>query len=427
MGEEKLVKKTAHKKEYHYIDEERGIDVLSKIIYVKKNQNVIEVYPFKPKTGEQKYGKIKKMTFLGFRRIPKGFEKSVKKGYGVGNEFYPLLKYIQRNYKEVDEIVVCKKSMIRGNKIYLNIQKLNEFYYPMKTVLKIKKTLESSTIDDFILNAFGNKYAPQNKKDYYVPGMFNKIVSMYKSSERKDISDEDLDALFEILSHLPIELYESNKRKLLITREKVEKVQIEYVLAEFKKMLNLKNVSKLEEKWQSFFEEYHWIFSRLFYVPIILFRSKVYVGGKGFDRKGGKITDFLYKNALTGNLAVIEIKTHKTKLLNKKPYRGSSVFAMSEDLSGGIAQVLDQRNTLLQDFLQLKNETDEQVKAYNPKCILIIGQIKSLTEEQKASFELIRSNSKDVEIVTFDELYSKLEALREIMVGEWRGNKNGKE
>ena len=102
--------------------------------------------------------------------------------------------------------------------------------------------------------------------------------------------------------------------------------------------------------------------------------------------------------------------------MKSSQYRGSDVYPMSEDLSGGIAQVLDQKDNLQKEFIDLKK--GEKVESYNPKCILVIGMVKDLTEEQQKSFELIRSNSKDVEIITFDELFQKIKGLKKIIMGE---------
>lgn len=65
------------------------------------------------------------------------------------------------------------------------------------------------------------------------------------------------------------------------------------------------------------------------------------MGGKIIHNTGGKVVDFLYANKLTRNSALIEIKKHTTKLLSKKPYRGTDVFNMDKEFSGAISQVLD--------------------------------------------------------------------------------------
>jgi len=43
--------------------------------------------------------------------------------------------------------------------------------------------------------------------------------------------------------------------------------------------------------------------------------------------------------------------------------------------------------------------------------MVILGTLSDLNLHQKRSFELLRNNSKQVEIVTFDELFRKVQLL----------------
>jgi hypothetical protein len=56
------------------------------------------------------------------------------------------------------------------------------------------------------------------------------------------------------------------------------------------------------------------------------------------------------------------------------------------------------------------------LETFRPKCLVIAGnyveQIKS--DKQKRSFELFRSALADVEILTFDEFFRKIEQLAEL-------------
>ena len=42
--------------------------------------------------------------------------------------------------------------------------------------------------------------------------------------------------------------------------------------------------------------------------------------------------------------------------------------------------------------------------------------LSKLNEEAQKSFELFRSNSKDVDIITYDELFDRLKTLQKLMV-----------
>lgn len=60
------------------------------------------------------------------------------------------------------------------------------------------------------------------------------------------------------------------------------------------------------------------------------------------------------------------------------------------------------------------------MESYSVHCCLIIGTIPS-DEDRLKSFELFRGNSKDVEIVTFDELSEKLKQLRNFLTSADKG------
>uniref|UniRef100_UPI0025C0451D Shedu immune nuclease family protein n=1 Tax=Flavobacterium sp. TaxID=239 RepID=UPI0025C0451D len=170
-------------------------------------------------------------------------------------------------------------------------------------------------------------------------------------------------------------------------------------------------IARLEKKWQEYLKINSWIFSSIFAQPIILFKDEAYVGGKDINNTNGKFSDYLMKNKLSDNVTFLEIKTHKTQLLSDKAYRGTDVYSVTEELSGCINQVLNQRDNFQKEYDHLKRKSKENFETINSKCIVIIGQHKSLTEEQKHCFELFRNNCRDVEIITFDELLLKIQNI----------------
>ncbi|MCF7820291.1 MAG: DUF4263 domain-containing protein [Candidatus Pacebacteria bacterium] len=120
-------------------------------------------------------------------------------------------------------------------------------------------------------------------------------------------------------------------------------------------------------------------------VPVSILKGKAYVGGKIYENIGGREADFLYTNNLTKNVCIIEIKTPLKKLFDQKsPYRKPDVFSVGKELSGGVVQVLDQKDNLQKEFYKL---SEGKFKSFNPKCILLIGKIKGLSEGELKSFE----------------------------------------
>lgn len=171
----------------------------------------------------------------------------------------------------------------------------------------------------------------------------------------------------------------------------------------------------LEKRFQLFFKNNSWIFSHIFSFPVVLYGDEVYVGGKNVHNKDGKLADFIFKNKLSKNAFIVEIKTHKTGLLKKRAYRGTNVFELEGDFTGAINQILNQKDNLTKSYSQLlleecsSGKIEEFYEVFNPKAILIIGSIVELTKKQRNNFELFRNSIKDVDIITFDEVFEKID------------------
>lgn len=58
-----------------------------------------------------------------------------------------------------------------------------------------------------------------------------------------------------------------------------------------------------------------------------------------------------------------------------------------------------------------------ELQAYAIDCVIVVGKMPT-DPSQISSFEMMRSQFKDVRIVTFDELFGKLLLLREMLTGE---------
>lgn len=166
-----------------------------------------------------------------------------------------------------------------------------------------------------------------------------------------------------------------------------------------------------EEYWQNLLTSNPWVISQVFSYPVVIITDKAYVGGKAIDNTGGNIVDFLYKNQITNHVKLVEIKTPTTKLLSAM-YR-NNVFSISTELTGSINQVLNYREEIEKNFLALSSASACKYEVINPRCLLIAGSFENeqLDDTQKKSFEIFRSELKNVEIITFDELFAKVQLL----------------
>lgn len=117
----------------------------------------------------------------------------------------------------------------------------------------------------------------------------------------------------------------------------------------------------------------------------------------------------MYKNELTNNPALIEIKTPNANLIGS-PYR--QTFNISKELVGSTNQVLNYSNSIVQDYCSIVGHDVNVFSAFRPHCVVIVGNTNELnTPEKRKAFELYRNNLKDVQIITFDELFGKVKSF----------------
>jgi hypothetical protein len=182
------------------------------------------------------------------------------------------------------------------------------------------------------------------------------------------------------------------------------------------KLWDQNNTNSSEEYWQEEISKKPFLLERLFSYPVILIKSKAYVGGKSIDNSGGNVVDYLLKNQLTGNVALVEIKTPTTKLLGTQ-YR-SGIYNISPNLIGSVMQVLDYRKSFTQDVVNLASKSKMHIDSCEPPCIVIIGNTEELDNEDKLkTFELFRRQFIGVEICAFDEMFARVKRLKNVLEG----------
>lgn len=183
-------------------------------------------------------------------------------------------------------------------------------------------------------------------------------------------------------------------------------VAVKDALAYWKK--NQENNS--EEFWQQSLADRAYVLSQVFAYPVVVIGPKAYVGGKQVSNIGGKEVDFLVSTESTHAVILIEIKTPQTKLLGAE-YR-NDVFPLSRELSGAVAQVLRQRQSLMRTFDTIVAEHPMRLTLGEPRCVVIAGNTAELCElSMRENFDLQRERVHGVTIITYDELFRRLERL----------------
>lgn len=208
-------------------------------------------------------------------------------------------------------------------------------------------------------------------------------------------------------------------REALVSGEQQTEVKLATTVeVSLKDAIAIWNGSKenaLEEYWQNLFERCPAAIAQLFPRSMLQIGKKCYVGGKALNNSGGNLVDFVYANRSTNNVVLVEIKTPKTKLLGKQ-YRGNA-YAISEEITGSIVQVLNYRDSLIKEYYSLsQGEPENPFSAFSPKCVVIAGTIEADLDSQTKmkSFELFRNEMAGVELVTYDELFEKVQCVLDI-------------
>jgi hypothetical protein len=107
---------------------------------------------------------------------------------------------------------------------------------------------------------------------------------------------------------------------------------------------------------------------------------------------------------------LIEIKTPGTPLLG--PQYREGVYPLSRELSGAVAQALNYRQSFLRRFDNLTSGSTRHLTIGDPRCVVIAGDSKELVDPaMKENFELQRERLNGLTVLTFDELFLRLEHL----------------
>lgn len=172
-----------------------------------------------------------------------------------------------------------------------------------------------------------------------------------------------------------------------------------------------------ELAWHELLTRHEWVVEQVLGQPLVLFQDEAVVSSPTVERKKAAYVDFMLRNPHTNAIALLEIKRADTALLQGGPYRGEA-YAVSDELAGAVAQSQYYRATFQRDIESLMRDIPHLQLAF-PRSVLIIGDSRSLDDDAKrTSFERFRSGIGDVEVLTFDELRSRVEGFLSIVTGE---------
>jgi hypothetical protein len=179
---------------------------------------------------------------------------------------------------------------------------------------------------------------------------------------------------------------------------------------------------KEEKVWQYFLEKNEWIFGYgLDYRFMTILQREAHISDVGLDGSNTVISDYLLGDKLFTTF--IEIKKPSTPLFGTIKNR-SNAWSLSMDLINSVSQILEHKASGLIKLESNQFNSDGKIikqKAYDSSVLLIIGHWKELNnskndlekEIKKKTFELFRRDSRNVGILTYDELYERAKYIVE--------------
>lgn len=310
---------------------------------------------------------------------------------------------------------------------------------PGISLSKLKKDewtkMELSSAEWLDINEYINKLREMCKNENNFFKIQNKqILILDEHIEKDDIrktievltnSPEKSDFIYELLNNKSVindmlENKEKIKPLLDIITEKNKKKLFESINLDLinPKILKDNITNGKEADWQKLFKDNPYFLSSVIPSILQIICDQACMGAKAINNTGSSIADFVYKNGID-NICIIEIKTPLTKIIEKDKYR-ENVYIPSQELTSAIIQVKEQKDSFMKSYnsIRLKSlDNGIEIKAFDPKCYLIIGNTESLNSKQIESLNLFRNELRNVEIITFDELISKIEILYKTLGG----------
>jgi hypothetical protein len=326
------------------------------------------------------------------------------------------LKYIKEGERLLSEIQVTERFRVAVS--VFEVHKKSDFSGLQISKLKQNKAgdwgldgfLKINEVDRKILQEIlsvivNSSYNQDSKQVITLPN--GDLAKTFKALKGQDFSPDVLSALAE---------NPELKNDIIALAHK------RTVLKNFESMLeeNFK-----EPEWQKFFLENQWIFGYgLQYRFQGVLQKEAYISGTNQDGSGDVIGDFLLADQKF--VTFVECKTPQTFLFKKDTNRAKA-WGLNGDLFDAVSQILQQKAEGEYKFkdksLYDAKKNRVESKPYDSKAILLIGnlekELRKATDYEKniklETFERFRRDSRNIEIITYDELYDRARCIIETL------------
>ena len=344
-------------------------------------------------------------------------------------------KYIPRpTFRKVDRennVIErdTKQDLIIG---FNNSIEADLFWRLIGFIIQFKETID--------IGEFSKSYKVIHKEEYF--------IEFGSKTEKEKVSD-----LIELVRASNIsekslkEIFQKNRRKIIQTFYKLlinETIDEEIAMEVYRKFYHITENGE-EAIWHHFLKEHDWLLGLNVDIKFIRdFVHQVHLGIANTKGTGSPTGDVL---GISDYTILIELKTASTNIfkLEKKQGDGSraNTWAFTPDFINGISQCLGQKvdwdkhpldKPLLDTKKKIVNQSEH--KTLDTKTVFIIGnRSKEFPHNddpncilKSETFERFRRNSKNIDVITFDELFERAYHIvfEEKIKKDWSKNQNFK-
>jgi hypothetical protein len=322
---------------------------------------------------------------------------------GKSNKYVPRLIF-EKCDSEYNIKSANKKKIIisfaSSNDGYENFWKLIGFLNRFKSIVDLGEF--DSSFEVMNKNTFYTIFKHKNKTEKLLE--INKLMtdSNLTENDLKDIINDKRKSHLEVL------------RLLIHDTDFFEKYKID----------NSVDITKLgaEAVFHHFLKSHDWMIGLNVDIKFIIdLISEGNLGISNTNGRGSPIVDFI---CISDYTFLVEIKTPNTLIFtkSKKNTARTNTWSFSDHFIDGISQCLGQKSIWVQSHKNKDLVTDNKIinqniyRTADPKFIFIIGNKNKEFPKDNTSpdnitkrdtFELFRRNNRNIEIITYDELYER--------------------
>lgn len=378
----------------------------------KKEKNSFSYYF---KESVVKRAKVKKIEFAGFKERPVGLSLygtgggfNKRQSNKIGGDF--ILNFLLGKYKKREiRLIVYKNGYGSSSfKVLKDVLVVSMLFEHFVELLKDLGDEIKEKKDGLIEKRFA-KFFPDQFKVSESEATVNSKLKEINLNNLKDVDHEVISAF--VKKYLSLNLHND---------EALQKLQEDLMIQGRKKTLDdvikkfedhLKDQKFDEKKWQEFLHKEVFFF-------ISNYIESIREANVNFGKleEGEKKPDFVWID-IYGFLDVFEIKTPYTDILARRIDKSHDNYYFSSDAAKAISQIEKyilflERN--VEGFERyLSRQTTIPFSVLKPKAFLIIGNSKEfeVNLKKKKDFRVLRRSFKNIEFITFDELFDNLKNL----------------